>query len=258
MAGLSVSVVVPSLNAEEFIDEAIHSALDQPIPPLEVLVQDGGSSDGTVAAVQAIDDPRLSIISERDRGQSDALNRVLRRVQGDWVAWLNADDLLAPDAFAAVAPFANPDVDLIYGDFGFANARGEVIEQIPVPAFDRERLLKQGNYLFSGAAVFRRSLFERFGGLDTQLRIAMDYDLYLRIAPVARTVHCGATLAYFRKHPGSATTEISWRLVRETARVRRRHGGYSRRTAAPILWNQLKQVVDMSTMPLRRALRTDA
>lgn len=255
MAEPSISVVVPSLNAEEFIRVAIRSALDQVVPPLEVIVQDGGSNDGTLSVVEGIGDPRVSITSETDNGQSDALNRAFGRARGEWIAWLNADDLLAPDAFAAAAPFAREGVDLVYGDFAFVDEAGELIEAVPVPEFDRVRLLKQGNYMFSGAALFRRTLFERFGGLDTDLRIAMDYDLYLRIAPHIRAIHSGATLGYFRKHPGSATTEISWRLVSETSRVRRRHGGYSRHTAVPILYNQLQQLVDVGTIALRRALR---
>jgi glycosyltransferase involved in cell wall biosynthesis len=251
----SISVLVPSLNAAEFIADALHSALAQSPAPLEVLVQDGGSDDGTVAAVEAIGDRRVSVTSEPDAGQSDAFNRALGRARGEWIAWLNADDLLAPDAFAVAAPLARGDVDMVYGDFAWVDDRGEVVKPVPVPELDRERLLKQGNYLFSGAALFRRSVFERFGGLDPELRIAMDYDLYLRICPEIHAVHCGATLAYFRQHGGSTTSEISWALVRETNRVRRRHGGYSRRTAAPILWNNLQQVVDVSSMPLRRALR---
>ena len=255
MAEPSISVLVPSLDAEEFIVDAVRSALAQSPRPLEVLVQDGSSSDGTVAAVEGIGDQRVLVTSEPDAGQSDGFNRALRRARGDWIAWLNADDLLAPDAFATAAPFAREDVDMVYGDFAWVDAQGRVVKPVHVPELDRERLLTQGNYMFSGAALFRRSLFERFGAFDTELRIAMDYDLYLRIVSKIRAVHCGATLAYFRQHGGSTTSEISWALVRETNRVRRRHGGYSWGTAGPILWNNLQQVVDASSMPLRRALR---
>jgi glycosyltransferase involved in cell wall biosynthesis len=256
MADLAISVLVPSLDAGKFVGAAIRSALDQRFSPLEVLVQDGGSRDETLAAVEAIGDPRISVVSEPDEGQSDALNRAVRRARGDWVAWLNADDLLAPDAFAAAAPFARGDVDLIYGDFAYVDEGGEIIARMPVPrTFDRERLLTEGHYLFSGAALFRRSLFERFGGLDTELRMAMDYDFCLRIAPLVRAVHCGATLGYFRRHGSSATAEISWRLVREDARVRRRYGGYSGRTAPRILLYDAKRVLDVSSLPLRKAVR---
>jgi len=252
----SISVLVPSLNAEEFIGTAIRSALNQRVPPLEVLVQDGGSHDGTLAAVEEIRDPRISVVSEPDGGQSDALNRALRRARGDWVVWLNADDLLADDAFETAAPLAREDVDLVYGDYGYVDERGEVIREFAVAeTLDRRRLLTEGCELFSGAALFRRSLFERFGGLDTGLRMAMDYDLYLRIAPHVRAVHCPSILAYLRRHGRSATTEISWRLVREDARVRRRHGGYSGRDAPRILLYDAKRVLDVSSLPLRKAVR---
>jgi hypothetical protein len=132
-----------------------------------------------------------------------------------------------------------------------------VTRTIPVaPQFGKDLLLARGLYMFSGATIYRRSLFERFGCLDTDLRIAMDYDFFLRIATDARAVHCGATLAYFRRHGDSVSTEISWPLVRENARVRRRHGGYrSLRTALPIAWNEVKQVVDVMSLPLRRSVR---
>jgi glycosyltransferase involved in cell wall biosynthesis len=256
MTDPSISVLVPSLNADRFVGEAIRSTLGQSISPLEVLIQDGGSTDGTLAAVKAIGDPRVSVVSEPDGGQSDALNRGVRRARGEWICWLNADDLLAPDAFATAAPFAREDVDVIYGDFAYIDEGGEITHRFSVPkAFERERLLRQGHYLFTGATLFRRSLFERFGGLDTSLRMAMDYDFCLRIAPHVHAVHCGATLGYFRVHGRSATAEISWRLVREEARLHRRHGGYSRRTAVPILLYEAKRVADVSSLPVRRRLR---
>jgi glycosyltransferase involved in cell wall biosynthesis len=252
----SISVLVPSLDAEEFIGAAIRSALDQRPPPLEVLVQDGGSRDATLAAVEAIGDERISVVSEPDRGQSDALNRALGRARGDWVVWLNADDLIADDAFENAAPLAKDGVDLVYGDYGYVDEGGEVIREFEVAeTLDRHRLLTDGFELFSGAALFRRSLFERFGGLDTDLRMAMDYDLYLRIAPYARAVHCPAILAYLRRHGRSATTEISWRLVREDVRVRRRYGGYSGRTAPGILLYDAKRVLDVSSLRVRKAVR---
>ena len=253
----SISVLIPSLDADRFIVHAIRSALDQPVSPLEVLVQDGGSTDGTLGAVEAIGDPRVTVVSEPDGGQSDALNRVLKRARGDWIVWLNADDLLAPGAFGDAAELMTEDVDVVYGDFAYVDDGGEVTRRIPVPArLDRDRLLVEGHYLFSGASLIRRSVFERFGDLDTDLRMAMDYDLFLRIAPHVRAVYSGSTLGYFRRHGESQTAEISWLLVREEARVRRRHGGYSTpRTAAPILLHEAKRVADVTSLPLRKALR---
>jgi glycosyltransferase involved in cell wall biosynthesis len=253
-----ISVVTASFNAEPYVRNALESAISGGPASIELLVQDGASTDGTVAAVRAIEDSRIHIVSEPDEGQSDALNRVIGRARGEWVVWLNADDVLAPHWFASAEPFLTGDVDIVYGDFAYIDLLGEVTGRVPVAAeFGKDLLLVRGQYTFSGATIFRRSLFERFGDLDSGLRIAMDYDFFLRVAADARAVHCGATLAYFRRHGDSVSTEISWPLIRETRRVRRRHGGYrSLRTAGPIAWNEVKQVVDVMSLPLRKAVRS--
>jgi glycosyltransferase involved in cell wall biosynthesis len=253
-----ISVVMASFNAEAYVRNALESAISNGPESIEILVQDGASTDGTAAAIEAVGDPRTKFVSEPDEGQSDALNRALGRARGEWVVWLNADDMLAPDWFASVEPFLTGEVDIVYGDFAYIDHLGQVTRTIPVAAqFGKELLLARGQYLFSGATIFRRSLFERFGSLDTGLRIAMDYDFFLRIAADARAVHCGATLAYFRRHGDSISTDISWPLVRENARVRRRHGGYrSLHTAIPIAWNEVKQVIDVMSLPVRKAARS--
>jgi glycosyltransferase involved in cell wall biosynthesis len=250
---VTVSVVIPSFNGAAYLREALVSALEQDPPPLEILVQDGGSTDDTAAIVAAFDDPRISIVSEPDGGQSDALNRVIARTRGEWVCWLNVDDLLRPGLFAAAAQAG--DADVVYGDFEWIDEDGRPLRHFQPPAeLTQERLLNDGCYVFSGAALFRRSIFERFGGLDERLHLAMDYDLYLRIAPHVRARKVPATLGAFRVHGDSKTSAITWGVFRETGRVRRRHDGYRPATRRLVLINQVKQLIDLGTLPLRRRL----
>ena len=188
-----------------------------------MLVQDGGSTDGTVAAVEAIGDPRVSVVERSPtRASPTPSTAPFARARGEWIAWLNADDLLAPGAFAAAAPLAGPEgVDLVYGDFAYVDERGD--DRRPdarSPTASIASAADAGATTCSrGAALFRRSLFERFGGLDTELRMAMDYDFCLRIAPHVKAMHCGATLGLLPAARRSATAEISWRLVRERPRA---------------------------------------
>jgi glycosyltransferase involved in cell wall biosynthesis len=201
--------------------------------------------------VAALDDPRVRLVVEPDRGQSDALNRAIARARGDWIAWLNVDDVLGPGLLAC----ADEGADLVYGDFDWIDANGRLLRHFSPPAeLSRERLLADGCYLFSGAALLRRSLFERFGGLDEQLRYTMDYDFFLRVAPHVRARHVPRTLGAFRVHGDSKTSSLTWGVFVETARVRRRHGGYRPATRVPVLVNQAKQFVDLATLPLRRRL----
>lgn len=233
--------------------QALDSALDQVPPPGELIIQDGGSTDGSAVVAARFGDDRISFVSEPDSGQSDALNRAIGRARGEWIAWLNVDDLFRPGLFAAAE--AHPDADLIYGDFEWIDGDGRVIRHFRPPSeLTRERLLADGCYLFSGAMLIRRSVFERFGGLDERLHLAMDYELYLRIAPHVRARYVPQTFGAFRVHGDSKTSGITWDIFRETGRVRRRYDGYGPATRRPVVVNQAKQLVDLATLPARRRL----
>jgi glycosyltransferase involved in cell wall biosynthesis len=252
---LTVSVVIPSFNGARYLRAALDSALAQDPPPLEVIVQDGGSTDGTHELVAALGDPRVTLVSQPDSGQSQAINRAVSRARGEWICWLNVDDLLRPGLFAA-ARDAAADIDLVYGDFEWLDEQERRLRHfVPPDELTRERLLADGCYVFSGAMVMRRSVFHRFGGLDERLHLTMDYDFFLRIAPQARALHAPRTLGAFRVHGDSKTSAITWGVFVETGRVRRRHGGYRPATRTAVLVNQAKQLVDLGTLPLRRRLR---
>jgi glycosyltransferase involved in cell wall biosynthesis len=238
-----------------YLRAALDSALAQDPPPLEIIVQDAGSTDGTAEIVARLADPRIVFVSEPDSGQSDALNRAISRTHGEWICWLNVDDLVRPGLFAA-AQDADPDTDVVYGGFEWIDEDGRRLRAFDPPAdLTQERLLADGCFLFSGAALFRRSLFVRFGGLDPNLHLTMDYDFYLRIAPHVRARKVDEVLGAFRVHGDSKTSAITWGVFQETGRVRRRHDGYRAATRVPVLVNQVKQLIDLATLPVRARLR---
>jgi glycosyltransferase involved in cell wall biosynthesis len=221
-----LSVLVPSLNSGDYLCAALESVLTDCPVPVEVIVQDGQSTDGTQALLAGVGDPRVLHRSEPDTGQADALNRALARTQGEWVLWLNADDELAPGALASIASLLDdPDLAVITGDFAVIDIHGGVRKHYTSKPLDSTRLFRHGNYIFSGTIFIRRLLLQKLGGLDASLHFAMDYDLLHRLAASGvKAHHVNRTLANFRQQPGSKTSKHGWRMLREHWTVARRHG----------------------------------
>ena len=227
MAEPLVSVVTPSLDQGRWIDDAIRSVLGQAHPRIEYLVMDGGSTDGTLDVLRGYGS-RLAWSSGRDGGQAQALATGFARTRGDILAWLNADDVYAPDAIArAVAAFAaEPDVALVFGNAEFMDAAGRPLGQAEhvLPLERGEPLLRLGDCVVQPAAFFRRSAYEAVGGLDPALHWTMDYDLWFRLARRFPTRRLDATLARVRCTPGTKTASGGWKRIAEVERVARRHG----------------------------------
>ena len=224
----SISVVTPSLNQAGFIADALASVAGQRCPGLEHVVVDGGSTDGTLEILHA-QAGTMRWISEPDAGQAEAVNKGLARTSGEIVGWLNADDFYAPGAVAAAARFLaeRPDVDVVYGDciYLYQDAEPEESRLVRARAFDLGVLLNVGCYIPQPATFFRRSALAGIT-LDTSLRYAMDYDLWLRLARAGRTfAYLPQTLATFRITPGSKSGHQLDAFWREVRLVSRRNGG---------------------------------
>ena len=207
-----ISVIVPSYNAGPFLREALTSALDKTPPPHEVLVQDGGSTDDTVAILRSFGE-RVSWVSAHDGGQSDALNKALARSSGDVIVWLNADDMILPGAFAAAtaALTADPGLQFVYGDFDIIDGTGGLIRSYRSNEYSWDRVYSRGCYIFSGSLFIRRKALAELGGYDASLQACMDLDLLLRLRDVGPSAHLGRTIAQFRMHGASKSSTIAWR-----------------------------------------------
>lgn len=247
----TVSVLMPSLNAAPWIERAVASALIQVGVGLEVVVEDGGSTDGTLAVLSRIEDPRLRIESRPDDGQSHALNRAIGRARGEWIVSLNADDELVGGSLAAALAAATPGCDVLVGDFETIDEDGRTRRAHRGAALDRRRLLGRGCYAFSGATLIRRRVFAAHGDLDRRLHLAMDYEFFLRIAPRVTSVHLPLPIGRYRIHPDSKSSTRRWQMFREAGRIRR---AYAATVPAPSLWTvgQARLGLYYATRRLRR------
>ena len=237
--GYDVSVLVPSFNSSPHLEQAVRSALGQQGVTIEVLVQDGCSTDGSLDALKRVEDPRLKWVSELDDGQSDALNRALGRAAGEYVIWLNADDLLLPGAASAlVASARKRGLQVVNGDYDIIDVAGRLIKPYSSAPMERARLLQYGTYIFSGALLIETRLLRAIGGFDSVLHYCMDYDLLLRLATATdRVGSVSFTVAQFRRQPDSKTETVWVPFLRERVRVGRRHGATHRQTMrTTLLW----------------------
>lgn len=223
-----VTIVTPSYNQGRFIEDTIRSVLDQGYPDLEYIVIDGGSTDQTLDVLKKYAG-QLSWFSEPDGGQTDAINKGMKRARGDIVAWLNSDDMYAPGVIRqAVAAFAQrPDVALVYGDAQWLDADGRAIGScVSTEPFNRKRLLYYSNFICQPTTFFRRKALEEVGFLNEALHYVMDYELWLKLSQKHRTVYLPQLIARVRCYPETKTASAGEVRMCEMREMINSYGGH--------------------------------
>jgi glycosyltransferase involved in cell wall biosynthesis len=212
-----VSVVTPAYQQGRYLEENILSVLRQNYPNLEHIVCDGGSRDETVSVLRRYDAHLAFWVSEKDKGQSDALNKGFRKATGEIVTWLNSDDMFAPGALAAaVVALVTSGADMVAGIVEIQqNGRLESrhLTSCTDGLLPLEELLNlddcwlRGQFFYQPEVLFTRDLWDRAGGhVREDLHYSMDYELWLRMAKAgARLTVIGAPIALFRKHEEQKT-----------------------------------------------------
>jgi glycosyltransferase involved in cell wall biosynthesis len=251
-AGLpKVTIVTPSYNQGRYLEATICSVLEQDYPNLEYIIMDGGSTDNSVEIIRAYADRLAGWVSEKDKGQTDAINKGFARANGDILAWINSDDTYAPGAIRQAVEYlqAHPEAGMVYGDAHYIDENGRVIGSFPAAQTDYDRLRRGYVHIPQQSSFFRADLWRSVGPLDPSFYFAMDYDLWVRLAGLAPLHYVPRTWANFRLHSGAKTIAADDRCWPEMLRVHRRLGGspiapivlkyYIRKIAAPyITWRR--------------------
>lgn len=247
---ISFSIITCSYQQGAFIDVTLRSVLDQEYEALEYIVIDGGSTDGSVDTIRSYADRLAYWVSEPDRGQSDALIKGFARARGEIQSWLCSDDLLLPGALKAVAAFftGHPEVDAVYGDALWIDAVGNHLRPKKEPRFHRLAFLFDHNYIPQPSMFWRRSLYERVGGLDTNFHLAMDSDLWERFSRATRIAHLPRYLSCMRYYPEQKTRALKAQGRGEDALIRER-SSLARWPLQP-LWRTLARGQRMATKAL--------
>lgn len=244
-----VSIVTPSFNQARYLEATIQSVLSQDYPRIEYLIVDGGSTDGSLEIIKKYESKLAWWVSEKDQGQTDAINKGFARATGRIFAWLNSDDTYEPGAVGQAVKYLldHPEVGMVYADCNYINEAGRVIGKFPAAQTDLRRLRAGYVHIPQQTAFFRADLWKQVGPLDPTFYFAMDYDLWTRIAARSQIKHlAGQTWADFRIHTSGKTIAADDRCWPEMLRVHYRDGGsffapivgkyYLRKIVAPF-WN---------------------
>lgn len=225
---MKVSIVTPSYNQGHFIEEAIQSIQRQNYGDFEHIIVDNCSTDQTPSILQKY--PHLTVISEPDQGQSDALNKGFKLVTGDIVGWLNADDRYLDQSFNVVTNFFqnNSKVDVVYGNYNWINKKGKLLKKRKELDFDLFMLKYLHTlYIPSTASFFRRKIFDDNNFLDIALEYAMDYDFFIKLALKGYTLkHLDVFLADFRWHQSNKSLQAGKKQFQEKEECLIKHDPY--------------------------------
>jgi glycosyltransferase involved in cell wall biosynthesis len=250
-----VSIITPSYNQAVFLERTILSVLNQTYPDFEYIIIDGGSKDDSLNVIHKYQDKLKRWVSEKDQGQTDAINKGFAMANGDILAWINSDDTYEPDAIKLAVEYldAHPEVGLVYGDTKFINEKDEVIGTFPAALTDYAKLRQGYVHIPQQAAFFRASLWKQVAPLDPSFYFAMDYDLWIRLAKLSGIAYIHSHWANFRLHGEAKTIHSDDRCWPEMLKVHYRDGGnffspivlkyYLRKVAGPyIRWRRRHQI----------------
>lgn len=203
-----ISIITPSYNQGQFIEETIRSVLLQGYPNLEYIIIDGGSTDNTVDVIKKYERYITYWVSKPDQGQADAINKGIKQSTGEILGWVNSDDMYVKKSLAKVAQSFHslPEVIVVHGNRILINKNSRVCGWSHLPAFNP----RKGGYIVSSETAFwQRIGMEKIGLLNSNLKFAMDLEFFCRLFLEGKFLKLSDYLGYFRCHAESKSSKIS-------------------------------------------------
>jgi glycosyltransferase involved in cell wall biosynthesis len=238
----TVSIITPSCNQGQFIEQTIKSVLSQEGDfKIEYIVADGGSTDQTVEIIKKYDELlkknqypikckgiEFHWWSKKDKGQSDAINQGFKIATGKILAWINSDDFYEPGTFEYIKNISkkNPKIELFYGNMFVVNKKNDKTLKITRQGTYEDLVGFTGKdiYIMQPSTFFTNRVIKKVGLLDENLQYVMDYDLWIRILKDSPILYLNKTLANFRIWEKSKTTTQEKKFSEEKKKVRQKYG----------------------------------
>lgn len=230
-----VSIITPSYNQVNFLERTILSVLNQDYSNIEYIIMDGGSTDGSLEIIKKYSYRLKHWKSEKDLGQTDAINKGFSIAQGEIFAWINSDDTYEPNAVSEAVDYLtdHPEIGMVYGDCNFIDSDDEVIGKFNAKQTDYEKLKTGFVHIPQQASFWRAELWHRVAPLDTSIYFAMDYDLWLRFSKISKITYYPKLWANFRLHGDAKSISEDDRCWPDMLKIHYRDGG---KWWQPIVW----------------------
>ena len=219
---------MPCYNAALYLDDAINSLRNQTYDNIEILAVNDGSTDDTQARLeqQAASDPRVRIFSQKNAGPSAARNTALRQINGEFVCFLDSDDIFLPEKIERQVRFLNerPEIDLVYSDFytGDAQLNLTALTAVRMAQTDPVEAVAMHNWFPPMVPTFRRRLMESVGEFDESFRMTEDWDFWIRCARVGTFAYLPGPLVIYRTHGAQVHHDLD-RMFRAGKQVLKKH-----------------------------------
>jgi len=223
-----ISIITPSYNQAEYLEETIRSVLFQDYPRFEYIIIDGGSSDGSREIIKKYDEFISYWVSEPDRGQADAIIKGFKKCNGQIVAWLNSDDIyLHANVLKHIADVFrdDPETGFVAGCAYYITEESERIKKIKIPLKHmNHKYLKYRDTIIQPASFYKREALEKYS-LDKDLRFGFDWDFFIKASGEYKVTAINREIAGYRRHCVNKTLSGGASRTREICEVIRRHNG---------------------------------
>ena len=224
-----ITIITPSFNQGQFLEETIISVLNQRYANLEYIIMDGGSTDNSVEIIKKYANRLTYWQSKQDGGQAAAINEAIGRSSGGIIGWLNSDDVLVDGALEIVGKFfsSNPEALWAVGGGNFIDSKGSDVRTVYPNKLDFPSIMDWSGNSFSQPSTFwRKELWQSSGGLLKDYHYAFDYDLWLKFAKEASGYSIPHILSSYRVHESTKSSAHWAEQYVETLMIRSMHGGH--------------------------------